>query len=322
MLTRRRAPQLLSAAAFAATPGPAFGKAWPAKTIHAIIPFPAGGASDVIARIVCEQLSKQLGQTIVVENRSGAAGSIGAAIVAKAEPDGHTILIHSISHTIAAATYSRLPYDAVKDFSAVASLGAMPNLLMVSPAKNYKSLRDLVEAALKNPGTMTYGSAGVGSISHLSGERLKLAGKFQAVHVPYKGAPEALVDLMAGRIDFFYSPYLPAKPFIDDKKLVPLVVASEKRALALPNVPTGAESGYPNTEYPYWNMIFVPAKTPRAIVDKLHDEAVKAMDVVKDKIAKTGTELLSGSPKELDETVRKQIEINKELVKIAGVKVN
>ena len=135
-------------------------------------------------------------------------------------------------------------------------------------------------------------------------------------------APEALVDLMAGRIDFFYSPYLPAKPFIDDKKLVPLVVASEKRALALPNVPTGAESGYPNTEYPYWNMIFVPAKTPRAIVDKLHDEAVKAMDVVKDKIAKTGTELLSGSPKELDETVRKQIEINKELVKIAGVKVN
>lgn len=312
----------MSAAAFAATPGLAFGQVWPAKTIHAIIPFPAGGASDVIARIVCEQLSKQLGQTIVVENRSGAAGSISAAIVAKAEPDGHTILIHSISHTIAAATYSRLPYDAVKDFSAVASLGAMPNLLMVSPAKNYKSLRDLVEAALKNPGTMTYGSAGVGSISHLSGERLKLAGKFQAVHVPYKGAPEALVDLMAGRIDFFYSPYLPAKPFIDDKKLVPLVVASEKRALALPNVPTGAESGYPNTEYPYWNMIFVPAKTPRAIVDKLHDEAVKAIDVVKDKIAKTGTELLSGSPKELDETVRKQIEINKELVKIAGVKVN
>ena len=255
-------------------------------------------------------------------DHSGAGGSIGAAVVAKSEPDGYTMMIHSISHTIAAATYAHLPYDATKDFSAVVSLGAMPNLLMVSPNKGYKNLRDLVEAAQKKPGSISYGSAGVGSISHLSGERLKLAGKFQAVHVPYKGAPDALLDLIAGRIDFFFSPYLPAKPFMENHTLVALAVASTKRSVALPDIPTTAESGYPNTEYAYWNAIFKPVKTPRAIVNKLHDETVKAMDVVKDRLAKTGTEPMITSPSEFDDIVRKQIAINVELVKVAGIKMN
>lgn len=322
MFTRRRVLQLSAAAFAATTPGLAFGQAWPTRNIRAIVPFSAGGASDIIARIVCEQLSKQLGQTIVVENRGGAAGSLGANIVAKSDPDGYTILIHSISHTIAAATYSRLPYDATKDFAAVVSLGSMANLLMVSPAKGYKNLRDLVEAAQKNPGAMTYGSAGVGSISHLSGERLKLAGKFQAVHVPYKGAPEALLDLMAGRVDFFFSPYVPAKAFIDDKKLIPIAVASEKRSITLPDVPTTSESGYKDCEYPYWNAIFVPAKTPREIVNKLHDEVEKAMGIVKDRLAPTGTEPMTATPEQVDALVQKQIAVNIELVKAAGIKVN
>jgi tripartite-type tricarboxylate transporter receptor subunit TctC len=294
----------------------------PARPIRTIVPFPAGGASDVVARIVCEQLSKQLGQPFVVENRSGAGGSIGAAVVAKSEPDGYTLMIHSISHTIAAATYAHLSYDATKDFSAVVSLGVMPNLLMVSPKKEYKSLRDLVEAAHKKPGAVSYGSAGVGSISHLSGERLKLAGKFQAVHVPYKGAPDALLDLMAGRIDFFFSPYLPAKPFMDGNTLSALAVASAKRSIALPDVPTTSESGYPDTEYPYWNAIFLPAKTPRTIVNRLHDETVKAMDITQDKLAKVGTEPMVTSPAEFDAIVNKQIAANVELVKLAGIKVN
>jgi tripartite-type tricarboxylate transporter receptor subunit TctC len=320
MLTRRRTLQLSAAAIVA--PGLAWAQAWPARPIRTIVPFPAGGASDVVARIVCEQLSKQLGQPFVVENRSGAGGSIGAAVVAKSEPDGYTLMIHSISHTIAAATYAHLSYDATKDFSAVVSLGVMPNLLMVSPKKEYKSLRDLVEAAHKKPGAVSYGSAGVGSISHLSGERLKLAGKFQAVHVPYKGAPDALLDLMAGRIDFFFSPYLPAKPFMDGNTLSALAVASAKRSIALPDVPTTSESGYPDTEYPYWNAIFLPAKTPRTIVNRLHDETVKAMDITQDKLAKVGTEPMVTSPAEFDAIVNKQIAANVELVKLAGIKVN
>lgn len=320
MLTRRQTLQL-SAAAIAA-PSLAWAQTWPGRPIRTIVPFPAGGASDIIARIVCEQLAQQLGQPFVVENRSGAGGSIGAAVVAKSEPDGYTMMIHSISHTIAAATYAHLPYDATKDFSAVVSLGAMPNLLMVSPNKGYKNLRDMVEAAQKKPGSISYGSAGVGSISHLSGERLKLAGKFQAVHVPYKGAPDALLDLIAGRIDFFFSPYLPAKPFMENHTLVALAVASTQRSVALPDIPTTAEAGYPNTEYAYWNAIFMPVKTPRAIVNKLHDETVKAMDVVKDRLAKTGTEPMVTSPSDFDDIVRKQIAINVELVKVAGIKMN
>jgi tripartite-type tricarboxylate transporter receptor subunit TctC len=321
MLNRRQVLKVAVVAA-AIVPGKGWAQDWPATPIRTIVPFPPGGATDIIARIVFNQLANQLGQSFVIENRSGAGGTIGAAIVAKSNPDGYTIMVNSISYTIAAVTYSHLPYNSLKAFSAVISLGAMPNLLMVSPVKGYKSLHDLVEEARKNPGGISYGSAGVGSISHLSGERLKLAGHFQAVHVPYPGAPQALLDLMAGRIDFFFSPYLPAKPFIDNKTLVALAIASEHRSAILPDVPTTAEAGYPNTEYPYWNAIFVPARTPRSIVNKLHDETVKAMEAVKDKLAATGTEPMITSPEEFDAIVRKQIAINADLVKIAGIQVN
>jgi tripartite-type tricarboxylate transporter receptor subunit TctC len=318
MFTRRRALQITAAAAIS-RPGRGWGTDWPAKPIRAIVPFPAGGASDIIARTVCEQLATQLGQPIVVENRGGAAGSLGASMVARSDPDGYTIMIHSISHTIAAVTYKNLPYDSVRDFSAVISLGAMANLLMVSPKAGYGSLGDLIAEAKAKPGALSYGSAGVGSISHLSGELLKLKAHFDAVHIPYKGSPEALVDLLAGRIHFSYNPYLSAKSFIDDGSLVPLAVASAKRAMALPNVPTTAEAGFPETEYPYWNAIFVPAKTPRAVVDRLHEEALKAMNVVQDKLARYGTEPMVTTPAEFDDIVRRQIEVNAELVKVAGI---
>jgi tripartite-type tricarboxylate transporter receptor subunit TctC len=318
MLTRRQALQFTAAAAIS-TPKLAWGADWPAKPIRAIVPFSAGGASDIIARTVFEQLAARLGQPIVVENRGGAGGSIGASVVARADPDGYTIMVHSISHTIAAVTYKNLPYDARRDFSAVVSLGSIANLLMVSPKSGYRSLRDLVADAKAKPGTMSYGSAGVGSISHLSGELLKLKAQFDAVHVPYRGSPEALVDLLAGRINFSYNPYLSAKAFIDDGSLVPLAVASMTRSNSLPNVPTTIEAGYPDTEYPYWNAIFVPAKTPRAIVDRLHDEAVKAMNVVQDKLVSYGSEPMITTPAEFDEIVRHQIDINSQLVKIAGI---
>jgi tripartite-type tricarboxylate transporter receptor subunit TctC len=319
MLTRRRTLQL-AAAGMATIPNFAWAQAWPGRSIRAIIPYTPGGASDINARIVFEQLAKQLGQPIVVENRPGASGSIGAAVVAKSEPDGYNIVVNSASFTIAAVMLPSLPYDSANDFSAVASLGTMPSPLMVSPRKGYKSVRDLVEAAQKNPGAMSYGSIGVGSTGQLCAELFKLDGKFEAFQVPYKGAPEALLDLLSGRIDFVFSSYLPAKPFIDDRSLTALAVPSRTRAAALPDVPTLVELGYPKTDYPYWNALFVPAKTPRTIVNKLHDETVKAVVVVKDKLAELGIEPDPASPSELDAMVRKQIAVNAELIKVAGIK--
>jgi tripartite-type tricarboxylate transporter receptor subunit TctC len=320
MLSRRRALQL-TAAAIVAAPEVGWAQGWPTRPIRAIVPYTSGGASDIIGRVVCEQLSQQLGQPIVVENRGGAGGTIGSAIVAKSDPDGYTFLINSITFTITAVTYAHLPYDTEKDFSAVVSFGAMPNLLLVSPKKGYKTVRDLVDAARKNPGSISYASGGVGSMAHLSGERFKLAGKFKAVHVPYKGAGHALVDTAAGRVDFFIIPYLAAKPFMDNHSLIALAVASDKRTPVLPDVPTMAEAGFPKTAYPFWNMIFVPAKTPRAIVNKMHDETTKALAIVKDKLAPFGIQPMNDSPAQLDAIVRKQIAINAELVKLAGIKV-
>src|SRR5665647_83336 len=320
MLTRRQALQL-TAAAVASTPNLAWAQSWPARPIHAIVPYTAGGVSDIIGRIVCDQLGEQLKQPIVVENRGGAGGTIGSNVVAKSDPDGYTCLINSITFTITAVTYAHLPYDTEKDFSAVVSFGAMPNLLLVSPKKGYKTVRDLVEAARKNPNSISYASGGVGSMAHLGGERFKHEAGFKAVHVPYKGAGAALIDVAGSRVDFFIIPYLAARPFMDNHSLIALAVASDKRTPVLPDVPTMAEAGFPNTEYPFWNMIFVPSKTPRAIVNKMHDETTKALASVKSKLAPYGIVPMNDSPEQLDAIVRKQIAINAELVKLAGIKL-
>ncbi len=320
MLTRRRLLQV-TAVAIAAKPGLGRAEAWPIKPIHAIVPYTPGGATDIIGRVVCDQVGQQLGQRIVIENRGGGSGSIGCAAVARSAPDGYTLLINSVSFTILPVTNPHLPYDTEKDFSAVAGLGVMPNLLMVSP-KKYKDVRALVEAARKNPGSISYASAGPGTMAHLSAERFKLVGKFKAVHVPYKGAAEGLLDVATGRVDFFIIPYLSAKSFIDSGQLVAVAVASKKRTSVLPDVPTMAEAGFPNTEYPFWNMVFAPADTPRQVIDRLHREFVKACDLTKDKLAKFAAEPMDESPSELDAIVRNQIKINADLVKITGINVN
>lgn len=320
MLTRRRTLQL-TAAAVAAMPRLGRADAWPTKPVHAIVPYTPGGATDIIGRVVCDQVSQQLGQRIVIENRGGGSGSIGCAAVARSAPDGYTLLINSVSFTILAVTNPHLPYDPEKDFSAVAGLGSMPNLVMVSP-KRYKRVRDLVDAAQKAPGSVSYASAGLGTMAHLSAERFRLAAKFTAVHVPYKGAAEGLLDVATGRVDFFIIPYLSAKSFIDSGQLIAVAVASKKRTHVLPDVPTMAEAGFPDTEYPFWNMIFAPANTPEQIIDRLHKEIVKACSVTNDKLANFGAEPMKESPGELDAIVRNQIKVNADLVKMAGINVN
>jgi tripartite-type tricarboxylate transporter receptor subunit TctC len=294
---------------------------WPTRPIRAIVPLSAGSAVDIIPRIVFEQLSKQIKQPIIVENRPGASGTIGARVVATAEPDGYTILAHSSALIIAPSTVANLPYDPIKDLIPVAALGNLPNVLVVSPSKNLKTIQDLVALGKQRP--ITFGSIGVGSPIQLAMERLRLSAGFQARAISFRGAPEALVEAMTGRIDAYYSPVLPALSLIREHKLVPLVVSSPIRSPALPDVPTSEEAGYANSAYRFWIGIFAPAKTPAAIVDKLSKEIEVALQVpaVKEKLIKLGVQPMSMNDKQFAEFVKQELVINTELAKAAGISV-
>ena len=300
----------------------AFAQAWPSRTIKAVIPFTAGSTVDIVGRIVLEPLGTQLGQPIVVENRGGAGGTIGTATVAKSDPDGYTILINASAHSAAPAAYPGVTYDTANDFSAVASFGSVPNVCVISPAKNIKTLKELVAAA--KSGTFTFASAGVGSATHWAAERLRLSAGFAATHVPFRGGPEALTEVMTGRVDFMCIGVSSGLAFIQDKKLIPLAVCTPKRSSALPDVPTTIESGYADSDYTVWNGLLVPAKTPRDIIDRLHAEVQKALalPLVKEKFAPQGIEPMPLSPTEFDALIKKEIGINIALVKAAGIKFN
>jgi tripartite-type tricarboxylate transporter receptor subunit TctC len=323
-MTSRRYFLQLSAAALAAPAisSRAFAQAWPSRPMKAIIPFTAGSTVDIVGRIVLEPLSAQLGQPIVVENRGGAGGTIGSATVAKADPDGYTLLINASAHSAAPAAYPNVPYDTANDFSAVASFGSVPNVCVISPAKNLKTLKDLVGAA--KSGSFTFASAGVGSATHWAAERLRLSAGFQATHVPFRGGPEALTEVMTGRVDFMCIGVSSGLAFIQEGKLTPLAVCTPKRTAALPNVPTTLESGFSDSDYTFWNGLLVPAKTPRDIVDRLHAETMKALALpaVRQKFAPQGIESMPLSPAEFDALIKKEIGINIALVKAAGIKFN
>jgi tripartite-type tricarboxylate transporter receptor subunit TctC len=297
----------------------AFADQWPSKPIRAIVPLSAGSAVDIIPRIVFEQLSAQLGQSIVIENRPGASGTIGSRAVATAEPDGYTLLAHSSAHTISPATVANMPYDAVKDFTPVAALGNLPTVLVVAPTKNIKTVQELVALGKKQP--ITFGSIGVGSPIHLAMERFRISAGFQAQAIPFKGAPEALTEAMTGRIDVYYAPVLAALPFIRDGKLVPLAVSSVKRAATLPNVPTTLESGYANSDFDFWIGVFAPAKTPRDIVEKLNTEILKALQTqsVREKLATLGVEPMPMNTVQFETYIKNQFATSAALAKAAGI---
>src|SRR5262245_23399837 len=233
----------------------AWAQAWPVKPIRVIVPLTAGSATDVMARLVMDQVSAQVAQPMIVENRPGAGNTIGMSAVAKAEPDGYTILANSSSHTVTAATRSNLGFE-MTDLAAVIPLGNMPVVMVVNPSKGYKRLGDFVAAAKAKPNTVNYASAGAGNSSHLNGERFRLAAGFEAVHLPFKGAPEALTEVIAGRADFYFSPLVNALPLLKDGQLQALAVSGSARASALPDVPTTVEAGYPNSEYNFWAGVF------------------------------------------------------------------
>jgi tripartite-type tricarboxylate transporter receptor subunit TctC len=321
MTSRRRFLQW-SGAALAAPVMPqlAFAQKWPVKPVRAIVPFSAGSTIDIIGRIVLDPLGAALGTNFVVENRGGAGGTIGSAIVARAEPDGYTVLIHASAHSAAPAAYPHAPYDTARDFAGVAIFGTVPNVLVVSPKKGFKTIQQLVAAAKK--GNMTFASAGIGSATHWAAERLRLAAGFEATHVPFKGGPEALTEVLTGRVDFMCIGISSGIQLIRSGQLVALAVSTLKRSTALPDVPTTLEAGYPNSDYTFWNGMLVPAKTPRPIIDKLHAEVQKVLKLpaVIDKFKPQGVEPLPVSPREFDAMIKKEIANNIEIVKKAGLK--
>ena len=295
---------------------------WPTKPLRAVVPVAAGSSTDITPRVVFEQLSVQLGQPIVVENRSGAGGTIGTAFVAKADPDGYTLLATGSVHTISQSVYSKLTYDPARDFAAVVPLGISPNVLVVAPGKDFKTVGDLVAAGKARPGALNFSSVGIGTATHLSAERFLSSAGVKAVHIPFKGGAEAMSEVMAGRVDFFFGPVGLVLPQVREGKLVALAVNGARRAAALPNVPTTLEAGIANAEYPIWFGLFLPAQTPREIVDKLHRETLIALQEPKtrERLATLGVDPMVMTPNEFDAHVQKEIAINAALVKEIGLK--
>jgi tripartite-type tricarboxylate transporter receptor subunit TctC len=324
MPATRRAFLLSSGAVAVLTAsGPVRAQGWPVKPIRLIVPLTPGSATDLMARLVMEQVSAQIGQPIIVENRPGAGNTIGMGAVAKSDPDGYTILANSSTHTVTPATRSNLGFE-MADLAPIIPLGNMPVVMCFNPARGYKGLGDFVAAAKANPGSVNYASAGAGNSSHLNGERFRLAAGIQAVHLPFKGAPEALTEVMAGRADFYFAPLVNALPLLKDGKLQALAVSGSKRASALPDVPTTVEAGFPNSEYNFWAGIFAPARTATDIRTKLHAEISKALahPPVRDKLRALGADSMPLTSEQYAALVQQEIEINTQLVKAAGIKVN
>jgi tripartite-type tricarboxylate transporter receptor subunit TctC len=302
----------------------AFAQGWPTRSIRIIVPVTAGSATDVTARIIAEHLTTQLGQPVVVENRTGAGGTTGMGYVAKSvEPDGYTILVHSAAFAIQPATFPNLGYDSGKDFAGVTLLGNAPLVMIASPNK-YKTLKQLVDAAKAKPNVVNYATVGYGAAAHLTAERLRMAAGFEAQQIPFRGAPEAVNEVLGERVDFFFSPTLAAVPLIRAGKLSALAVSGSKRAKSLPQVPTTIESGYPNSDYNFWIGMWVPVKTPREIIDRLYQETRKVLDIpsVQEKLTALGSEPASMTPAQFDKFFQDDIALNTTLVKAAGIKPN
>ncbi|GHC71118.1 MFS transporter [Pseudorhodoferax aquiterrae] len=318
-MTSTRLATLLAAAllpAFAAAQGN-----YPNKPIRVVVPFAAGSTTDIIARAITDKMGQSMGQTLVVDNRGGASGTIGQQAVATAAPDGYTVMIHSSSHTVSPSTFAKLPFDTVADFAGVTPISSTPNVLVISPAKGIKSVQELVAKAKAEPGKLNFASAGQGSATHLNAEKFKMAAHIDATNIPFKGSAEAVTEVLAGRVDYYFSPIAPVIGQIKDGQLLALAVGSPKRASALPDVPTTAEGGVPGSEFNFWIGMMAPAKTPREIVNRLHDEVLKALasPEVKERFAKLGADAWTMKPEEFDAYIKTEIQANAKLVKAAGL---
>ena len=308
-------------ALFAST---AWAEGWPTKPLRAVVPVGAGSSTDIVHRVVLEQLSVQLGQAIVVENRVGAGGTIGTSFVAKAPADGYTLLASGAAHTIAPALYRNLAYDAPRDFVPVAPLGSSPSVLVVSPARGLKNVADLVRFANARPNALNFSSVGVGTATHLSADRFLASAGVRAVHIPFKGGAEAMTEVMAGRVDFFFGPVALVLPQVRDGRLVALAVNGAARSSALPDVPTLAQAGIANAEYPIWFGVFAPAATPPEVVDRLNRETLRALQTpkVREKLAELGVDPMPMQPDEFGTFVQNEFLLNARLARMVGLQAD
>jgi tripartite-type tricarboxylate transporter receptor subunit TctC len=314
---------MMTALAFALAATAAHGQTYPTKPVHVIVPFTPGSATDVVARTVAQALLSRLGQVFVVENRPGAGGTIGANLVAKAAPDGYTLLVNSSGHTVNPSIYPSLPFDTAKDFTGVSLLAEQPNILVVAPSKGWKTAADLVKAAKAEPGKLTYSSAGAGSATHMNAEKFRVSAGIDTMHIPYKGTPEALTDTMNGRVDYFFAPVIAALPMVRDNRVTALAVGSAKRASVLPDVPTTEEGGYPGSAYNFWVGMLAPAGTPPIIVERLNKEVAAALasPEVKDRLAALGADAAPMAAADFDKMIAQELKDNAALVKQAGITV-
>jgi tripartite-type tricarboxylate transporter receptor subunit TctC len=307
------------AAALAAAPAMAQAN-WPSQSIKIIVPFPAGGASDQIGRLVGKAISDELKVPVVIENRSGANGSLGAAQFAKAPPDGYTLMAASIGvYAINAGLYNKLPYDPLKDFAPISLLVSTPNVLVVPASSPFNTVKQLADYMKKNPGKLSYASSGTGSSDHLTAELFKKAVGGYAVHIPYRGGAPAMQDIIAGQADFMFSNLGPAMPFIKAGRMKALLLTAAKPAPLLPDVPTAAKAGFA-IEVTSWQALSAPAGTPAAIVQRLHQAAVKGLSVpeVRERMASQAFDIVASSPAEFGDVLKKEVARWKAAVKESG----
>lgn len=315
---------VISLLATAGVIAPLRAQEFPNRVIKIIVPISTGSTTDVIARIVAENMRASLGQSMIVENRPGAGGTIGSAVVAKSPPDGYTLLVVSSAHTSNPVLYSKLPYDGISDFKGVTMLARMPQILVTAPSRNLRTVAALIERAKSKPGALTYGSGGVGSAVHMNAEQFRAMAGFEALHVAYRGTPEVVADLISGSLDFAFIPVGNVLGAIRDGRLVALATGTEQRSRQLPDVPTTVEAGVPGSAYGPWIGMFAPSGTPPIVIERLNREAVKALRASEtlEKLTGFGAESAPMTSEAFDALVGKEVADIRELVKIAKIPVN
>lgn len=315
---------ILGALALAVVGNATFADNYPSRAIRFVVPYPPGGASDILARILAQKLSERMGQPVIVENHAGAGGNIGADFVAKAAPDGYTILMGNIGpNAMSPALYSKLPYDPIKDFAPITLVSSVPIILVAHPSFPASTVKELIDLAKAKPGQFNYASAGSGSSNHLAMELFKMLAGVNLVHVPYKGGTPAMTDLIAGQIQVAFDTVPVALPHVKSGRLKPIAMAGAKRTSLLPQVPTVAESGIPTYEASSWGGVMAPARTPRAIIDRLNTEInlTLGMPGVRERLAETGIELIGTTPEQFAAHLEREIAKWKRVVDQAGIKV-
>ena len=311
------AAALLSATVAAAQP-------FPSRPIRLLMPVSPGSAVDFLARTMGPRVGEIWGQPLVIDSRPSAGGIVASQILVNSTPDGHTLMINSIGHAVNASLYSKLPYDTLRDFAGVTMVADIPNVLVVTPALKWKSVRDLIAAAKARPGQINFASAGIGSGTHMNGEEFKLVTGIDVVHVPYKGTPEALTDTITGRVQYFFSPITAAVPMVKSGRVTGLAVSTATRSPALPDLPTVAESGVPGFDFNLWTGIFAPAKTPKAVKEKLAADIARVLELpeVRERMLTQGAVPHALPTEKFDAFVKAEVEKLAKVIKASGVKAN